>query len=41
MVIGVLTLKMGTGWNVRRVAVSTVYLLHGGRMGLGCTNWWF
>ena len=41
LVIGALTLAMGTGWSVRKYAVSSIYLLHGGRMGIGVINWWF
>ena len=38
--IGLVTLAMGTGWFPRKVAISAMYLLIGGRMGLGALTYW-
>ena len=40
LTIGIVTLAMGTGWFPRKVAVSTVYIFIGGRMGLGALTLW-
>ena len=39
-VIGALTLALGNGATWRKVAVGVVYLLIGGRMGLGAITLW-
>ena len=39
-IIGAVTLAMGTGWIVRKVAISIVYMLIGGRMGFGSITLW-
>jgi len=39
--IGAMTMSLGEGWYMRNYAVSVIYMMIGGRMGMGGLGaWW-